>query len=335
MRTILGVLLLLVSSMNAWGGHLHDDAERDHRSRAARLATGRLTARTNRARAPWPVAVLSIGHTIASYQNYGSDPYFHHGLDIRADAGSDVFASVGGKVVNIENYVPGSPADWEVAILDDEGFLWQYHHVDRQSIPQAILDAYKTGAKISAGTKIGEVYYWEVVTFGERFHHIHLNVLGEGQAYVSPFAFLEPLGDTSAPEVKAIKILKDGRPVDGRRVTGNYSLTAEVSDLIRHTKFTVPPHAITYEVDGGMPVVVWQFDRLPGGSSNTQYVHDFFVRPDTCGNYSCRKAVVNLAFRKGESGQVFPTTPGKHHIRVRVRDFEGNAAEKEFEWTVE
>ena len=51
--------------------------------------------------------LLSIGHTSASYQNYSGDyrqAYFHHGLDIRANAGQEVFASAGGKVVNIEDY---------------------------------------------------------------------------------------------------------------------------------------------------------------------------------------------------------------------------------------
>ncbi|NCX96907.1 MAG: hypothetical protein EBX41_10995, partial [Chitinophagia bacterium] len=54
---------------------------------------------TNLNRHPWPVHVQSIGHNTASYQNYGGEPYFHHGLDIRADAGSDVIASVGGRIV--------------------------------------------------------------------------------------------------------------------------------------------------------------------------------------------------------------------------------------------
>src|SRR5688500_15621489 len=105
---------------------LHGEAERRLNPAVASLATGRLP--TGRPlRHPWPVTVLSIGHTSASYQNYGGSPYFHHGLDVRADAGSDVLAAAGGKVVNIENY-GGSAAYWEVAILDDEGFLWQYHH---------------------------------------------------------------------------------------------------------------------------------------------------------------------------------------------------------------
>jgi murein DD-endopeptidase MepM/ murein hydrolase activator NlpD len=73
-------------------------------------------------KSPWPVTVKSIGHNTASYQNYGSEPYFHHGLDIRADAGSEVVPSASGQVVNISNYGPG-PAYWEVAILDNAGFL--------------------------------------------------------------------------------------------------------------------------------------------------------------------------------------------------------------------
>ena len=321
----------------AGSSHLHHDAERDFHSPAAKLATGDLSRWRGRNFTPyaWPVKVLSIGHTMASYQNYGRLPsgaYFHHGLDIRADAGSTVTAAVGGKVVNVENYVAGSPAYWEIAILDDDGFLWQYHHVDRDSIPQAVLDAFKSGGKIATGAKIGEVYYWPVVTFGERFHHVHLNVLGKDQSYVNPFSFLAPLGDSAAPQIKQISIVQNGKRVEGNRVSGKYTLAAEVGDLILHDKFTVPPNTISYEVDGSMPVMTWQFDSLPGGSSNTKFVSEFYIG-NTCGNYSCRRAVIDLGFRLSPQ-QIFPVTPGPHRIVVRVRDFEGNQAEKSFDWTV-
>ena len=45
--------------------------------------------------------------------------------------------------------------------------MWQYHHVDEDSIPQAIHDAYKSGEKIAAGSKVGEIFYWTVTSFGE------------------------------------------------------------------------------------------------------------------------------------------------------------------------
>ena len=52
------------------------------------------------------------------------------------------FHPVWRQVVNIENYQPGNSLYWEVAILDPEGYVWQYHHIDRNTIPQSIFDKY-------------------------------------------------------------------------------------------------------------------------------------------------------------------------------------------------
>lgn len=318
-----------------------ENVERDVRTRSTKLATAEGALRRTLGRAAWPVALKSIGHTIASYQNYGSrrtdvpdGAYFHHGLDMRADAGSTVRAARGGKVVNLENYVPGSPAYWEIAILDDEGYVWQYHHVDRNSIPSAVVEAAKNGGRVADGATLGTVFYWPVTTFGERYHHVHVNVLAAGGVFQNPFNFLEPLADNDAPEVVTIGILKNGKPVSGTSVKGTYSLYAEVRDLVLHPKFFVPPNLIAVAVDGNFPRVVWEFSQLPGGSSNTKYVHDFYVRSRTCGNYECRKLTVDLGF--GISKRIaFPTTPGNHTVEVVVSDDAGNRASKTFDYRVE
>lgn len=152
---------------------------------------------------------------------------------------------------------------------------------------------------------------------------------------LNPFDFLEPLNNKAVPEVKAISLMKNGKLIKGNKVSGNYSIAAEVSDLILHTKFIVPPNIISYEVDGGAPVVMWKFDSLPGGDSVTKHVHDFFLKSESFGNYDKRKLVVDLSFKPDNKNQVFPTTPGSHKITVKVEGYEGNKGEKSFQWTVE
>ena len=319
----------------------HEEVERDFRPAYANQAYGILNRQDRLSRqperAPWPVAVKSIGHTMASYQRYGgfSEAYFHHGLDIRADAGSDVLASVGGKIVNIENYMPGDDAYWEVAILDSHGFIWQYHHIERESIPGNIFEAYKTGSPISAGTKLGEVYYWSVVTFGERYHHIHLNILGKDKIYLNPFEFLESLSDNSNPEISKVFLVKNGSAVSGNSVTaGSYTIAAEVKDLILSDVFIVPANEIKISIDGSAPTLVWKFDSLPGGADNQKHVNEFYLPKLACGDYSCRKPVIDLGFRK-QPGQVFPLSRGPHEIEVIISDYNGNQAKRSFSWTVE
>jgi len=310
----------------------HDDAERDFNPNYTHLATGDITHRVRRLY-KWPVNILSIGHTIASYQNYSGGPYFHHGLDIRADAGSDVRAAAGGKVVNIENYKPGNSAYWEVAILDSDGFLWQYHHIERSSIPQMVIKAYNSGNSISEGTKIGEVYYWSVTTFGERFHHIHLNILGKNKNYHNGFAFLEKLSDTATPIIHEIGLMKNGTKVSGSSVSGNYSIYVQVSDLIRHSKFLVPPYKLEFEIDGQTKVNVWAFNTLPGGASKTDQIHNYFNSKYTCGNYQCRKFIIDLGFQK-VGKYSFPIQSGAHRLTLKATDYVGNTTSKEFSWKV-
>jgi hypothetical protein len=307
--------------------------------RAAEELTGEASdsSPTSSSKAPWPVAVLSIGHTIASYQSYGTGPYFHHGLDIRADAGSPVRASAGGKVVNLENYVPGSPAYWEVAVQDDQGFVWQYHHVDEGSIPEAVREAYRTGGRVEAGALLGEVYFWEVETFGERYHHVHLNVLAPGGAYRNPFDFLTPLADDKAPVFVEVGLHRGGQKLtSGAPVAGGegYGLYAKVHDLVLHDLFVVPPRIITYSVDGAAPRTVWEFGSLPGGASKTAFVRDYFVESMTCGDYGCRELTVDLGFGL-ESPAALPRGQGAHKVDITARDDAGNTTSTTFEWTVE
>lgn len=309
------------------------EAEHYHRPAYLELATGDTTLKINQVRSPWPFKLQSIGHTSASYQNYGSDPYFHHGLDIRGDAGTAVLASRGGKVINIENYRP-SPAYWEVAILDDEGFIWQYHHVDHDSIPKNVLDAYSNGSRIEAGTKLGEIFYWSVVTYGERYHHVHLNILGAGKKFQNPFLFLEPLADHAVPQILDVGLLQNNRRVSGNQVSGSYGIFAKIHDLILHDKFVVPANKVTIAIDQAAPTTVWDFNNgLPGGASESDFVENYFVPNLTCGDYECRELFVNLGFTV-QGNRAMPITAGAHNIHITASDVFGNETSSDYKWNV-
>jgi hypothetical protein len=310
-----------------------DNAEHAFKPKYLDLAYGSLQA-SRTLRGEWPIKVLSIGHTMASYQYYAPSPaYFHHGLDIRGNAGEPVYATRGGRVVNIENYMPPQDAYWEVAILDDEGFIWQYHHIDHNSIPNEIRDSYKDNTRIAAGTKLGEIFYWGVESFGERYHHIHLNIIDGKKNFLNPFLFLKELADNDAPQIVEIGLLQNGRKVSSP-VSGNYSLYAKVHDLILHKQFVVPANNLKFQLDNDPEQSVWNFDNgLPGGSSNDAFVNKFFVPSLTCGNYTCRALYVDLGFDK-TGNKNFTQSSGPHKIKVIATDQNGNKTEKSFNWTV-
>lgn len=337
-RLLLLVLLVRGAPLATAAELAHEDAEARHEASYLGRATGDLDAfqLVPAERPAWPFPPLSIGHTMASYQRYGWEAYFHHGLDIRGAAGTPVLAAVGGEVVNVGNYNGGSRLYWEVAVLDAEGFLWQYHHVDHETIPQAVKDAFADHGSVAAGQLLGEIVEWPVDSFGETYDHVHLNVLGADATYLNPFHFLADLGDDQAPEIVALGLLdSERRPLPaGSPAPAGYALSLEVKDWIHHPHFTVPPYSIEVAVDGQAPETVWRFDSLPGKSSRTAYVGDLYLESATCGNYSCRRATLDLGFVP-EGRREFPATPGPHAATVRVRDFAGNAAEAAFEWVVE
>jgi len=319
------LMLILLLCMSQAFAH-----EKELRTKADFLATAKFNGQRNH---PWPFPLLSIGHNMQSYQDYGGSPYWHDGLDVRSRVDQPIFASTGGKVVNFENYQPGNPMYWEIAILDDEGFVWKYHHVDRKSIPEEVVNAYKNKGSVKAGTLLGNVVRWPVSSFGEVYHHLHLLVVAKDGQYINPFLMMEPLPDTKAPVIKKIGLAKNHSPIDGNEVKGAHALYLEASDLTLHEKFILPPYKISYKMDGGEEVLVWEFINLPSGKNDTDFIEDFYMN-GTCGDYSCRKFYFNLNFTKAAPRKTMTLNPGAHSIEVFVEDAVGNKSSESFQWKV-
>lgn len=317
-------LLLLLTATQAMAH------ERIFKTKADKLAFGKYSVQQNH---QWPFPLLSIGHNMQSYQDYSGSPYWHDGLDIRANQDQAIYAAAGGKVVNIENYVRGNHLYWEIAILDDEGFVWKYHHGAKESITSEIQNAYTSGAKVAEGALIGNVVRWPVTSYGEVYHHLHLLVVAGDGRYVNPFLMLEPLSDTQAPVITKIGLSKNHKPIDGTEVSGEHALYLEASDLVLHHKFILPPHKISYRLDNGAEKLVWEFVNLPSGKNDVDFINDFFMK-GTCGDYSCRKFYFNLNFSTQKPRDLFKLSTGNHQIEVTVEDVVGNKASKSFAWKV-
>ena len=92
----------------------------------------------------WPVSdgtPFTIGHVIQSDQDYGGTPYFHHGMDIVAVDGTEIYSRSGGQVIKVK-WDAIMYLYWEVAVLDPDGYIWVYYHIDKRSIPQQIWDKF-------------------------------------------------------------------------------------------------------------------------------------------------------------------------------------------------
>jgi hypothetical protein len=291
----------------------------------------------------WPFpgdTPFTLGHAIQSYQYYGGTPYFHHGIDIMAEDGTPIYSRSGGQVINVERYST-MYLYWEVAILDADGYIWVYHHIERRSIPQLIWTKFAefqadpvNGGFIPADTHIGDIVKWTDKAFGfRRFNHIHLNILGSGGVYVNGFEFHTALPDTAAPEILEIGLLQGGAVyAGGTEIAGDYSLYVHARDLVLDDMYYLPPYEVAFAVDGGPPNTTWRFDTLPGGADDKVYLNDFYVSP-TCGDYHCREFYIDAGFIP-DSQYAFPATGGPHTVVVTVRDYAGNEDSRSFPYTV-
>ena len=304
-----------------------------------KLATGDPTLKSKHGVYEWPFDLDSIGWSMESYQDYGGTPYFHHGIDMMKVNGTEVYNRSGGQVINIENYQPGWDLYWEVAILDPDGYIWQYHHIEMETIPDEIWQAWydyqadPNEGYITPDTHIGNIIYWPVWSFGKQFNHIHLNILAAGGVYVNGFAFNVALPDTVGPEIQSVGLLKNGQVYPGNEIEGEYSLYVQARDLILDEVYYLPPWEVTFSVDGGPIQTTWRFDTLPGGADDTAYLDDFYVVPPTCGNYECRDYYIDLGFIP-DSQFVFPDSGGEHSVLATVSDYAGNSDSQLFTYTV-
>jgi murein DD-endopeptidase MepM/ murein hydrolase activator NlpD len=309
----------------------------------------------------------TVGHAIHSFQNYSSQPsaaYFHHGIDIMEPAGTNVLASAGGLVSNMGWY-GSKPLYYEVAILDPDGFLWEYHHVDEPTIPQAVKDAYAKQTPISAGTLIGKNVKWPARShYGPYFHHIHLNIKDPDGRYLNGLHFLLKSGEKTAPTAYGIYVIPQGGDTAFNR-TGeqNVTISGQVDVVLRADDIVTSPyqlgvHEIRYAItelsatEGHNvdEILFWRFNDLPGGSSTTAQVwdvHQATIRHDggtyqTQGNYNGRRFYYVLTNNDGRSlssanhwdttardqhgKRLFPD--GSYRITVKLKDEAGNQTVK-------
>jgi hypothetical protein len=298
---------------------------------ANKFAFGKFVDHTPKA--SWPYPLLSIGHNMQQYQNYSNYPYWHDGLDIRSKIHEPIYASRGGKVVNVENYRPGNPLYWEVAILDVYGLVWKYHHVDPDSIPEKIKKAFKNGESIPDGEFIGNVIEWPISTMGEIYHHLHLLIVDKDQNYINPFLVLEDLNDQKAPEIIRVGLQQNKKiKNDQRSIKNPVGIYLNARDLALHEKFYLPPHKIEYQIDNGDWVTAVEFKTL-FAKNDEDFIEDFYLEP-TCGNYRCRDFTMNLFFSPQNTMGHKNFSPGRHEIKIRVSDQNFNQSEINFDFEV-
>ena len=212
---------------------------------------------------------FSVMNTISTLQFYGDKAGFHHGLDLQASAGTKFFAPVGGVVDTRYYYRIQSPYTYEVSIQTEDGYLWQFHHLDPASIPPEIEALAQDGGTVESGVLLGEIY--DASSLGI-FPHVHINLIDSTGYYQNPWQFLPPPDDSQAPTIRGIYIINDNNQVVSEiEKSGEYALVVDAIDIIPPSEIGQSVYALevficpSEEDDCAKPSLLSSvnFDQLP------------------------------------------------------------------------
>ncbi len=191
----------------------------------------------------WPLRdPFTVIDTISTLQFYGPKPGFHHGLDMHAPAGTAVYAPVAG-VVGVGYYYPRAqvPYTYEVFIQGDDGFRWEFHHIDQQTIPQQVAELAKQHGRVERGALLARIY--DAPKFDPDIPaHVHVDVIDRDGVYHNPLKFFPPISDKTAPKIEGIYLVDSSNKVVAGNAqdiglptllpSGKYELILDIIDII-------------------------------------------------------------------------------------------------------
>ena len=164
-----------------------------------------------------------VGHNSVNFQNYAEEEdnyegaYFHHGIDIIMPEVTEVYNQISGRVTKIDYYrtelVGENPLYFEVVVETVNGLIFEYHHIDKNTVPQKIHEALESGELIPEGEVLGKIVFWPMPdAFSEKFfHHIHLNIMNQDKIKINPALLMIPQVDATDPVIEEIFLIDDNR----------------------------------------------------------------------------------------------------------------------------
>jgi hypothetical protein len=231
----------------------------------------------------WPVPFLDEGRTIANamaqFQPFGS-PYIHGGCDLRTQPGAPITSPVRGALeaghYGYEQNDDGSltkfwrpwPQDgdatyFELAVVTPDGLRFEFHHVDRSSLPEGIVLRLNRGnARVEAGEVMGFVLRWPGFN---SYDHLHYNVILADGTRLNPEHLSAPLLDTLPPEILGLfGVFNEGAVVDGLQFeTTPAEIVVHTQDKKNGNPYSQPPVRVLFKGTEGS--VGWDFSEALRG----------------------------------------------------------------------
>lgn len=230
---------------------------------------------------PWPVQFVDSKHTIGNsmpqYQNYSNEAYYHEGADLRVARSQNVLAPVDGFLQgDYYTYVtdPNTGEDkkytkplseggdelyFEITLRTAEGLQLEFHHVSPTELPKNIRElVLRGGGNVRKGDLVGTTAVWPTTRFGERYDHIHYNMISPEGVYMNPEFFSMGLIDKVPPVIKNIFAIYKNRKVEVLNETLSgmpVELIVSAIDMKGENIYPLPPVSISAE---------WREDKKVG-----------------------------------------------------------------------
>lgn len=234
----------------------------------------------------WPVEFIDQRHTIGNsmpqYQNYGSEAYYHAGADLRVARAKQITAPIdgfleGGYYTYVTDQNTGEDKKYtkpiteggdelyfEITLKTEDGYLLEFHHVNPNQLPKAIYELIlRGGGHVRQGDVLGTTAVWPVSRFGERYDHIHYNIISPNGAYMNPEFFSKPIFDNSPPIIKNIFAVYHDRTVEvkNNKLEGlPLELIVSAIDMKGANIYPLPP--VVVEASTGLLKLGWDFSQV-------------------------------------------------------------------------
>ena len=301
-----------------------------------------------------------VGHTVLSFQDYSplsGDEYFHPGVDIIMPENSVVYNILPGRVVKYDYYdlSGGTNKDrmyFEVVIETQNGLTLQYHHIDPDSVSDAVKAAKESDEVLWAGYEIGSIVSWPVVETGysnEPFHHLHLNIFTRDLLPLNGLQMLIPHPDDIPPVIETVTLVNGAvsAVLDPAALSADFHVVFEGSDMLDDNVWPLPPrrYAVTVKDEKGKTLLERNgYDYLAALSPvKEDFVCSYYLcgtaGMSTKGDYGTRAMFVNVtAF--DEAGTPAPPIAvkelgsGERRLTLTACDEYDNCATKDLELVI-
>ncbi|MFH1334916.1 MAG: peptidoglycan DD-metalloendopeptidase family protein [Candidatus Zixiibacteriota bacterium] len=301
---------------------------------------------------------LPLGNGYGEYQNYGSEPYYHPGIDIMQAAGSHVYAIKSGIVKAV--LTTSAQYHWRVAIGDSAGSSWcdgwLYAHLNELTIQVQVGDT------VQEGDYLGDLVYWPVAGF----HHLHFVKIGDqGTTWPADWKFignpLDELVPIDEPDPPVIENVQAGTKFafchnnthdyfnTGAPLSGDVDIVSKIYDKINHTYWKLNPHKVEYSIFNDSvsydPIpsftftdtlfwdrnvsVVYQDDQTYHTQGDYDYRNYYFIVTNTDGDSIIEATDQNCSWNTGN----FPN--GTYWVKVTAFDRYGHSTSDSMQVQVE